>query len=235
MSATEHLEKLRTTLNRVFDQTISQGEISGQSHYFSTCLFEVAQQLSDSDVSRILETVASQLESANLFSAFGLYRQAFAALRLALEMGLGSIYFSVNRLYLNEWLDGRQDIVWSKLINDDDGVLSVRYAKAFFPELTLEIASVNKSAKRLYRELSEFVHGNYETWEASGLSIKYEPALRKQYQDKCKETFDVILFALSCRHLKGLSESSLDKLDFIREEFNHIGPIREVFGGPGDI
>lgn len=234
-AAAQHLEKLRQSLNKVFDETIANGKSTGKSHYYSTCLFEFSQQLEDHAVRKIVETVAAQLESATLFSTFGLYRQAFSSLRLALELGLGASYFSVHRLELSEWLDGRGDIKWHQLIDEDKGVLSARFSNAFFPELTGETKKVCGRAKTLYRELSEFVHGNHETWVASGLSISFNPEVNEQYKTKCQETFEIILFVLSCRYIKDLSDSRLDKVDFIKDEFNHVGPIRRIFGGPEDI
>lgn len=235
VSATEHLEALRKRLNDVFDETIAAEKPAGKSHYYSTCLFELGQQLEDHAIAGLIETVAAQLESATLFSTFGLYRQAFSALRLALELGLGASYFSVHRLELNEWLGGRGDIKWSHLIDEDRGVLSPRFAKAFFPELTKEAEIFSNRTKQLYRELSEFVHGNHETWVDSGLAISFKSDVNDRYHDKCQDVFEVVLFTLSFRYLKDLSETKLDEVEFIKEELNHFGPIRRIFGGPEDI
>lgn len=235
MDATEHQETLRRRLNSVFDETIANGQLTGNSHYYATCLFELGQQLEDHAITNLIKTVAAQLESATLFASFGLYRQAFSALRLALELGLGASYFSVHRLELSEWLDGRGDISWSKLIDEDRGALSPRVAKAFFPELTKETQQFADNAKSLYRELSEFVHGNYETWVDNGLAISFNTAVYQRYHDKCKEAFEIILFTLCCRYLKDLGEEKRDEVDFIKDEFSHLGPIRKVFGGPEDF
>jgi hypothetical protein len=235
MDANEHLEALRRQLNEVFDETIDAGNISGASHYYSACLFDFSQQLEDSAISELIKSVAAQFESATLFAAFGLYRQAFSALRLALELGLGAIYFSVFRLDLSEWLDGRGDIKWSQLTDDDNGVLSHRFSNAFFPDLTSDVPGFSIRAKRLYRELSEFVHGNYETWKNEGLVISYSASASQRYQGKCKETFEVILFTLCCRYLRDLSEAKRDQLEFISEELGHLGPVRKIFGGPEDL
>ncbi|WP_321828804.1 hypothetical protein [Thalassovita sp.] len=235
MDATEHLEGLRARLNNVFDETIAAGESTGKPHYYATCFLELGQQVEDNAIAGLIKTVAAQLESATLFSAFGLYRQAFSALRLALELGLGACHFSVHRLELNEWLDGRGDIKWSHLIDEDKGVLSSRFAKAFFPELVADAKLFSSRAKVLYRELSEFVHGNHETWGASGLTISFKPDVNTRYHTNCQEVFEVVLFTLCCRYLNDLSESKRDDVEFIKEELNYVAPIRKIFGGPEDI
>ncbi|MGR4841384.1 hypothetical protein ACIPSK_01865 [Rhizobium sp. LARHSG275] len=235
MDAKTHLDNLRQELNGVFDQTVREALDAGQSHYFSTCLFDFAEQLEDEAERKIITTVCAQIQGATLTAAFGLYRQAFSSLRLALEMGLSAAYFSIHRLELNEWLDGREDIHWNRLIDDERGVLSTRFAKAFFPELSSEIKATKEDAITLYRNLSEFVHGNNETWEASGLSIKYRLDICRKYETQCKKIFEIILMTLCCRHLKSFKAESLEALAFIPDEFTHIGAIREIFGGPKDI
>lgn len=235
MDATEHLEGLRKRLNDVFDETIAAGGSTGKSHYYATCLLEFGQQVEDHAIAGLIETVAAQLESATLFSAFGLYRQAFSALRLALELGMGASHFSVHRLELNEWLDGRGDIRWNNLIDEEKGVLSPRFAKAFFPELATDAKQFSGRAKQLYRGLSEFVHGNHETWGASGLTISFKNDLDARYHANCQEVFEVVLFTLCCRYLNDLSEPKRDDVEFIKEELNYVTPIRKVFGGPEDI
>lgn len=235
MDAKKHLEALRKRLNDVFDETIATEQLTGQSHYYATCLFDLGEQLEDNAITGLIRSVAAQLESATLFATFGLYRQAFSALRLSLELGLGASYFSVHRLELSEWLDGRGDIKWSQLIDGDNGVLSPRFAKTFFPELTEETKGFSDRATQLYRELSEFVHGNHETWVDNGLAISFNIDANKRYHDKCQEAFEIILFTLCCRFLKGLSDTKRDDVEFIKEELNHLDPIRRIFGGPGDL
>lgn len=235
MDAVKHLQKLRERLNSVFSETIDSGQLTGKSHYYATCLYELGQQLEDQAIAGMLKSVAAQLESATLFSAFGLYRQAFSALRLALELGFGACYFSVHRLDLNEWLDGKRDIKWAQLIDEDNGVLSSRFSNAFFPELDCEAKKISKRAKALYRELSEFVHGNHETWLDGGLAIAFNHDANQRYHSKCQEAFEIILFTLCCRYLKSLNDTKLDAVDFINEELKHLGPVRTVFGGPGDV
>jgi len=235
VDAKQHLESLRSSLNEIFDQSlINRGNI-GSSHYYSSCIYDFAQNIASDDERKILETVAAQIESAALISAFGLYRQAFASLRLALEMGLGAVYFSIHRLELNEWQDGKADIKWSQLIDDERGVLSKRFADAFFKGLADESRLQKEAASRVYRKLSEFVHGNYETWRPEGLTLSYQQELDSEYELLCKAVFDIIMFSLCCRYLKSMNAEELDTMSFIEVELGHIAPIREALGGPKDL
>lgn len=176
----------------------------------------------------MLITVSSQIEMSLLNVTLGMYRQAFSSIRLAFEIALGLVYFSVNKLEHIEWIKGINDIKWSKLIDAENGILSKRYSKAFFEELSEKILIYNSKAKEIYRDMSEFVHGNYDTWEKSGLVLKYNKELEDKYFILLKEMTKVILFVLCCRYLKSINKDKLENIsDFIREEINDIEEIRK--------
>jgi hypothetical protein len=113
--------------------------------------------------------------------ASGLYRPAFVSLRLFLELSLASVHFSTNRLELAEWLGGVRDVHWASLSDSEQGVLSPRYAKAFFPELSESVLIYNAIGRKIYRELSEFVHGNHHTWGISDRSHSIPIYIRAGY------------------------------------------------------
>ncbi|WP_319575613.1 hypothetical protein [uncultured Desulfobacter sp.] len=230
MDIQEYFSKLNTESQTIFNQTISDKEKLGTLHHLSSCIYEFAECLLDPQEKKILVTVSTQLESATFNLTLGLYRQAFTSLRLAFEMGLAAMYFSVNKMELNEWLDGRSDIKWANLVDSENGVLSKRFAKAFFNECSEHIDSYREKAISNYRELSEYVHGNNETWEKSGLKLEYNETLFKLYFEHYKSVWEIILFVAICRYTKLLSVPTRESLQFIPEEFNHISSIRELFG-----
>ena len=91
-----------------------------------------------------IKNAISQLETSLYCLTIGLYRQAKTCLRLGLELSLGSILFSTNKLEYLEWKIGKQDIRWSKLIDVENGVLSQRFSTVFNPDLTEEVPEFNK-------------------------------------------------------------------------------------------
>jgi hypothetical protein len=234
MNITEHLEKLNSDTQAVFTETLKRKTELGKAHHLSACIYEFTQNINEESERIILETVSTQLESATLNVTFGMYRQAFTSLRLALEMGLGAAYFSVHKLELQEWLDGRADIRWSSLTDVNNGVLSSRFAKAFFTEFEKDINSYLTKAKKVYRQLSEYVHGNNETWEACSIKISHDEDLLNFYFESINLVSEIILFVLCCRYLKSFSKDTIESLEFLPEEMNHISYIREYFGGPKD-
>jgi hypothetical protein len=211
MDIQKYFEKLNNESQDVFRRSKLEKEKLGTLHHLSSCVYEFSECVIDPQERKILETLCVQLEAATFNLALGLYRQAFSSLRLALEMGLAAIYFSSNKVELHEWLDGRMDIKWYLLTDEDNGVLSKRFVKAFFADLTDQVDDYRNKAIYVYRKLSEYVHGNSETWE-SGIKFVYNTDLFNKYFEYYKTVTEVILFASICRYTKTFHEASRESL-----------------------
>ena len=234
MKIEDYLTRLNNESQGIFKESLRFKDKLGASHHRSACIYEFSQHIVDTSEREILKTVSAQLESATLCACKGMYRQAFVSLRLALEMGLAAAHFSAHKLELQEWLNGRKDIKWSTLIDENDGVISARFAKAFFNEFSGDVTEYRNKAIKTYRKLSEFVHGNSETWESSEIELSFNEDRLSAYFDRTEEVSEIILFVLSCRYLQSFSESTLETIEFIHEEMKHIEYIRVYFGGPKD-
>ncbi|WP_157314976.1 hypothetical protein [Chitinibacter sp. GC72] len=220
MKINEYLETLRSGANSIFEETLEDARL-GKCHHYIACIHEFSQLIKDESERKIISNVCNQLESAILCATFGMYRQALSSLRLAFEMGLGCIYFSIYKMELNEWLNGKCDIKWSAIADEDNGILSKRFAKAFAPELTESISEIRENTKRNYRLLSEFVHGNSETWSIHGAQLKYNNILLDQFIKAHGDVFENIISLMCCRYYHGFSQHERDSLDFIREELGY--------------
>jgi hypothetical protein len=232
MKISEYLENINSESQKIFEQSISENEEFGQGHHLSSCIFEFSENILDKDEKDMLKKVSTQLESSMMSLALGFYRQAFYSLRLSFEMGLGAVYFSANKLEHSEWIQGKSDIIWSKIMDADSGVLSLRFSDAFFPELSAFVREYREKSSILYRQLSEFVHGNYETWSKSGMHIQYNKKTVTEYFFQYRGVVEILILSLSIRYLKAMPDSSLENLEFVSDEFKHIEAIRVHFGGP---
>ena len=232
MNIQDYFSKLNEGSQSIFRKSILHKDQLGRAHHSASCISEFSEYILDPLEKGMFVTVSTQLESATLNLTLGMYRQAFASLRLALEMGLGAIHFSVHKMELNEWLDGRADIRWSSLVDEENGVLSIRFANAFFKELSGEINGYRSKAVSTYRKLSEYVHGNSDTWLLSGLTLRYNQKLFDAYFKHITEVSEVIIFIMTCRYIKSFDASALESLQFIPEDLSHLPVIREIFGGP---
>lgn len=236
MNIEQYLDKLNCKSQEVYIKTILDFDNLGKNHHFSSFISEFSENIYDYNERKMIQTVTIQLESATLNLMYGMYRQAFSSLRLAFELGLGAIYFSINKLEHNEWINGQNDIKWSKLIDKENGVISERFSKAFFPELKDFMEEFNTKSIFVYRKMSEFVHGNNQTWTKSGLTIKYNEDLKKEYYALFQTVSETLIFILCCRYLKSFKQNQKEIISgFLLEEMGHISPIREFLGGVKEI
>lgn len=236
MNIEQYLSQLNERSQRIYTKTITDFDDLGKTHHNASFIAEFSENIFDENESKMVLTVAVQLESATLNMVYGMYRQAYSSLRLAFELGLGAIHFSVHKLEHNEWIAGNNDIKWSKLIDVDNGVISERFSNAFFPELKDLMKDYNNKAKKIYRKLSEFVHGNNATWTKSGLALTYNEDLKKEYYNLYSTVSEILIFLMCCRYLKTFKQQEKEKIStFILEEMKHISAIREFLGGVKEI
>lgn len=230
MNISEYLSRLNVDSQDIFQESIKCKDTLGFLHNSASHIYEFSEIILDKQERQMLETVSAQLESATYTLTLGLYRQAFSSLRLAFEMGLATIYFSAYKLEMQEWFLGKNDIKWSKLINEEDGLLSRRFVGAFFNECVDSVELYNAQAKKTYRKLSEFVHGNHQTWHEDGIKLTYDSRLMDLYLEYHEEVVRIILFIAVCRYKMLLTDELKENLHFIPEVFNHITEFRTLFG-----
>lgn len=230
MNVSEYLGGLNKESQEIFRQSINFKEKLGSLHNSASHVYEFSEIIFDKQEKQMLETVSAQLESATYTLTLGLYRQAFSSLRLAFELGLATVYFSAHKLEMQEWFVGKNDIKWSKLINEEDGVLSKRFVEAFFKECIDSVEVYHSQAKKTYRKLSEFVHGNHQTWHADGIKLTYNSQMIDLYLEHHENIVKIILFIAVCRYKILLTEEVKEDLHFIPEIFNHITEFRIIFG-----
>jgi hypothetical protein len=231
---TTYFEQLNTRSQEIFSHALTQPHLLGKAHTVAYDLSVLATVISDLDEKEMLKTVCVQIESSCLALSLGLYRPAIGGLRLALELGLGCMYFSANKLAHREWMQNG-DLKWSVVNSETDGALSQRFVKAFFPELCEAAPEFFTRAGLVYRALSEYVHGNSDTWLESGLALTRNDALRSLYNEKLDEVALTIKFAFCCRYLKALTEEAKDIVSPATADLNYVAAVREILGGPKDI
>ncbi|MEB7534198.1 hypothetical protein [Klebsiella aerogenes] len=234
MNSYEYLNLVNNRTNDIFKKTISDNDLFSSCYYHANCLIDFSAFISDLKERELIKIVATQLESSAYLCALGLYRQCFSTLRLLLEMGLAIVSFSLNKLTLLEWEKGLCDISWSQIIDIDNGVLSTRVKKIFLDE-SFDLLRVNKLARETYRELSEFVHGNQSTFSADKLFINYDDELVRKFEGLEKKCIEVLFICYFVRYHNEIPVIDRDSFANIYTEYNHIGYIRNFFGGPKDI
>lgn len=232
MDIKSYFEEINKDFQGIFVDSLSNKEKLGTLHYFSSEIKSFSDCINDEGERDIFSNVACHMELSNYSLLLGLYRQAFAALRLSLEMGMAGVYFSVNKLDMQEWCDGLKDVRWSELTDVETGVLSKRFVKAFFSSEDIFLREANtyrEDALDAYRKLSEYVHGNKETWPSGERAMLYRDDLFEKYIGLYEKVSKIIIFSMLCRYLKSLGREQRDGMDSLCEVFPHIENLKEFF------
>jgi hypothetical protein len=207
----KNYEEIAAATREVRRQSLTDLPPIEAAHYAIDEVRSWQQILQDRPESVVFGQIISGLELGLFALVSGLYRQAYGSLRLAVELLAALAWFSTSRLDLAEWQSGEKDLIWRDITNPDDGILSPRYRKAFFPEL-YEEKRYNSVFKKLYRELSEHVHGNAKTWGAPD-DIKFDKRLQDDWLAKL-ETFILVMHVLlSLRYLQEIAATHVLSLD----------------------
>ena len=177
----------------------------------------------------ILKNSIKEFQLAILCSCLGMYQQAFTGLRFFLERTLVAILFSANEIELNLWKLGERDTYWSEIMDDDKGVFAKKFSKAFFIELDVERSHFKAITQKVYRECSEFVHGNSSVIEKIPETLIYSEELFNEWQEKADIIKRIILFTFCLRYLKTLTKDEIEVVEnSLAEEFKSSAPIISI-------
>lgn len=177
----------------------------------------------------VFELSVREYQYAMIAASHGSYRQAFTALRLSFELWLAAISFSASERELRAWRARKQDIVWGKLIAEDNGVLSKNFVSLFCSSLEANTASFRVMGERFYRECSEYVHGNHHTHQNLPEELTYDQASFREWCAKA-ETFKLItLYCFTYRFAELIPGSGLAAIGApIGDALGHIPEIRQL-------
>jgi hypothetical protein len=181
----------------------------------------------------MLTAALREYQFALLSLVHGQYRQAFMLLRLTLELLLGGVNFSGNELELRIWLKGNRDLVWGSIINVDSGVLSKKFIGAFFETLADEAPHYRLMAENVYRECSEYVHGNAATHSGLPETVSFSQTVFESWHQKARSLRLVASFTLCSRYVLLLDTSTRNSLEaLLLENLGHLAEVRAVLGAP---
>lgn len=235
MNASEYLDRINQQVQSIFGNRPSEIRASIELGFEISNLIQTwKENVPSGPYNALLDNSIETLEISLLSLCYGVYRSAFSSLRLSLEMLFGAVYYSTNLLSYIEWTKGSSDLNWSVINDEQNGVLSHRFYRAFFPELKEETQEKFTSSKVLYRDLSQHVHGNYSTWREEKV-LNYNTSIVKEYHQYLLQFKEFVNFTIALRYLKELKSSQLEAIEpIINQDLNFIEPIRSYLGGPKD-
>lgn len=164
------------------------------------------------DIEKIVHVVSGRPESEMMLLAirelqFGLlsasvahYRHANISSRLFMEMMFGAIQFSAYEIKLRRWKINSQDLVWSSFVDKENGVFSNSFISAFSPDFAEYGREFLLIADSVYRECSEYVHGNINTHSEFDAPLKLDKHQLISWTDRVKSILVVTVFLFISRY-----------------------------------
>lgn len=227
-----HYQNLRNNCNDILDCSLegSYSILIAESHNFLFDFDIWLKILNKRPEYNILKTAIKEYQISILSANLGLYSQSFVGLRFFLERSLVAILFSANEIEFKLWEKGERDTYWSELMDENTGVFSHKFSRAFFPDLKDELKHFKIITEKVYRECSEYVHGNNSALVTIPEILKFDDILIKEWHKKSKIIQRIILFAFNLRFANSIPAEDLKKLEDLNiENFGHIRPIQNLY------
>jgi hypothetical protein len=163
----------------------------------------------------------------------GLYVHAYAGLRLFLELGFASVYFSANELHRRRWVSDRSDFSWNKALDENEGVLTNSFVQEFNKEATADAALYARAAADCYRHCSQFVHGKLTATESLPEKLSYSSDVLSDWTNTAHKAAESVLYLLYCRYGEEFLADDDGKLGATLEMwFQHLLSVRKSLGLP---
>lgn len=235
MKCADYYRELHRQEGRVLEAACVSADfhLQGDAHQFLHELDDWIASLKERPEVRVLKKAALEYQSALLLVAVGHFRSAFFGLRSTLELGLTTIDHSARLISHRQWLIGERDIQWAHLVDTENGVLSKPFCKCFFGELADEITHLNGLARTVYRNCSEYVHGNPTQDVLLPLLLEFSADVFVRWHDLAKSVRYTIFFALAMRYLLEMDAASLEKLEpSLVDQLGHLVPIQQFLASP---
>jgi hypothetical protein len=163
----------------------------------------------------LMRLAMRELQFGLLAASFAHYRHAYISARLFMELMLGAIHFSAFEIRLRKWMNNSQDIVWSAIIDSENGPFAKSFIAAFSPEFAQYGAQFLKIAETVYRECSEYVHGNMGTHGKHDEPLKFEKGQLIEWADRLCSIRTAVIFAFIARYACILNQTQLSLLESI--------------------
>lgn len=236
MKVTEHYIKLGQVTNEIIEKSMSNENLDlfSTNHDFLNDFAIWLDVIKDRPECSILENSIKEYQLSLLNNNQGMYQQAFMGLRFFLERTLVAVMFSASEIELNLWKIGERDTYWNEIASkeidgkDIKGIFSKKFCKAFFPELKNELSHFFSITTKVYRECSEFVHGNKNIIDKIPDKLEYSKELFNEWNIKADIIKRVVLFVFCLRYLKQLGKEERKKISVtIADEFKGISEITD--------
>lgn len=226
-----HYEELNRKFGSILQLSLHEDRIEIIAKNHST-IFDIniwLEILKNRPEFNILQTAVKEYQMALFSINSGMYSQAFTGLRFFLERTLVAIMFSATEIELRLWEKGERDTYWNEIMDENKGIFSPKFCKAFFPDLKDELLHFKRLTEKVYRECSEFVHGNNSILSIMPDTLEFDEKLFNDWHKKALIIRRILLFVLNLRYSKIIPNIELKTIETLNiEEFGNITPISNL-------
>jgi hypothetical protein len=227
-----HFIKLNNEFSNVIEASFTSdnaSKISELFHFFDD-LNVWYDSLKGTVDTTLLMSAIKEYEFSFQAALNGQYRYAYTAQRYFLEQICRFIYLSTNELYLRHWKLGLKDISWGSIVDKENGIFSKIFIRAFYSEVEEEGAHMTTLSAKLYRETSEYIHGNFDKIVDMPVQLGFDNDLLIKWLDSVETSKFITVFLLAVRFSKELDETELSKVeDCIKDELGGIEDFNLLF------
>ena len=228
-----HYNSLHAVSEAIVHQSLAEpnGSRLALRHAVIGDLAKWLEVLKDRRESALLQSAAREYQFALYALSSGHYRQAFALLRLFFELTMAGLFYSAHQIFLLEWLAGKRDNNWRKITQSKTGIFTVRFARLFScDELCEELSQYSALASKIYRECSEFVHGNIESSERLPHELAFSQDLFDAWQERAQTAWLVASYFLYMRYGRELTSAQRHIMELtILDQLGHLATVRADF------
>lgn len=180
----------------------------------------------------LVKEARSQCLSSIVLCAQGFYKPAIFALRQFFEHMLFAIKLSTDDYKFRLWQAGQFDMSWAQLMDENEGIFARQFIRMYAKDLDdSRSTGLRTTAKNVYRECSEFVHGNYEKLDSLPEVIQFDLKSLNCYLDYFLSVQYIIFMALFIRYRDILEKKeNLVKLEpIIAEQLGTLPEVQLIF------
>lgn len=205
-----------------------------KSHNFIADFEFLRLAIAERPEAEVLQMAMTEFQFSLYALSIGSYRHAFSSLRLTFELLLAVIYFSAYEIKFRKWIANGEDIVWAVFIDKENGIFTNNFIRAFFPEMRTEGAAFRAMAEKVYRECSEYVHGNYHTHATADAEREFDAQLFAAWHDHADTMRLAFVFAFASRYLYLLPSAEKNRVEPIMiDSLGGLAPVQDIYSVSG--
>ena len=238
MTNYETLQKICERAKENIDLLNSSGELNALSKCiaFSDDLHEWISHCDNLKDYILVKESETECVNSIYMCAQGFYKEAIMTMRQFFEHMLFALLLSSNDYRYRLWQIGQYDMSWTQIVDDQNGIFGKSFITVYAKDLdetrSVELLTI---AKNVYRECSEYVHGNFEKLSTLPENLLFDKEAVKRYIKYFESIQYLICMALFIRyrHIFDIGETIVTLESIISDNLGTLSEVRQLLSREG--